>query len=245
MGKTHQQMLDEKAWQFCQAGHKSHETEIVPTEIGDMYAYKTDLYMGFDGYCSGQDDISKTLKLYGVWEPAESAIVKDILERGDRSLAVFDVGAHTGWYSLMAAKMGYAVRAIEADPNNIELLRANAELNGIKIAGTEAPEITIYNIWVDENIKPMPALPETELIIIDIEGNDDHAVTMYKDLFTKRKAKHAMIEVSPTFNDRYPAMVDFIKNCGYRAWYADASRREFDNDYSTPQFNLLFIRHDI
>ena len=243
--KTHKQMQDEKAWKFCQAGHKDHETEIVPTIIGDMYAYKTDLYMGFNGYCSGQDDISRTLKLYGVWEPEESKIVQDILDRGDRDLAVYDVGAHTGWYSIMAAKMGYAVRAIEADPNNIELLKANAKINGIKVAHTEAPEITIYEIWVDENSGEISPISEAELVIIDIEGNDDHAVNMLKELFTKRKTKHAMIEISPVFNDRYPAMVNFIKNCGYRAWYADATRREFDDDYSTPQFNLLFIRHDI
>lgn len=237
--KTHEDILKEKAFKFCQAGHTSHEIEIVPTIIGDMYAYKTDLYMGFDGYCSGQDDISKTLKLYGVWEPVETSIIKDILKNGDRNLAVYDVGAHTGWYSLMAAKMGYAVKALEADPNNIELLLSNASLNGVE------SKITVDEIWIDENSGYYSNLENAELVIIDIEGNDDNAVKMLKDLFDKRKTKHAMIEISPVFNDRYPVMVNFIKNCGYRAWYADESRREFDDDYSIPQFNLLFIRNDL
>lgn len=238
--KTHQQMLDEKAWKFCQAGHKEHELEIVDTELGKMWAYKTDLYMGFDGYCSGQDDISRTLKLYGVWEPTESKIVRDILDAGDRRLPVYDIGAHTGWYSLMAAQYGYAVRAIEADPNNIQVMQANAELMGIKVAGTEAPEITIYEIWVDEDTKPAESLGEAELIIIDIEGNDMHAVRMYRDLFKKRKVKNAMIEISPCFNDKYPVMVNFIKNCGYEAY--DLEGKKFNDDYSTPQFNLVFRR---
>lgn len=237
--KTHKQMLEEKAWKFCQAGHKTHETEIVPTIIGDMYAYKTDLYMGFDGYCSGQDDISRTLKLYGVWEPAESKIIEGILERGDRAKTVIDIGAHTGWYSLMAAKAGYRVIAIEADTNNVGVLNNNASLGGVDSA------ISIKEMWIDENTEPDKTLPDCELVIIDIEGNDDNAVRLCEGLFKERRVENAMIEVSPCFNDRYPAMVNFIKNCGYRAWYVDAGQREFDNDYSTPQFNLLFVRHDV
>jgi hypothetical protein len=235
--KTYEQILEEKAWKFCQAGHKDHEIEIVPTIIGDMYAYKTDLYMGFDGYCSGQDDISRTLKLYGVWEPVESAIIKNILENGDRTKTVIDIGAHTGWYSLMAAKAGYPVFAIEADPNNIEVMKKNAGLNGVSLL--------IKEMWVDEDTATSKDLLDCELVVIDIEGNDDHAVHFCKDLFEKHRVANAMIEISPCFNDRYPSMVNFIKSCGYRAWYADADKREFDDDYSTPQFNLLFVRSEI
>lgn len=234
MGKTHQQMLDEKAWKFCQAGHKSHETEIVDTQLGKMLAYKTDLYMGFDGYCSGQDDISRTLKLYGVWEPAESAVVREILDAGDRRLPVYDVGAHTGWYSLMAAQAGYMVEAIEADPTNIQLLQKNAEMLGV----TE--NINITELWVDEDSEPLTDLTETELVIIDIEGNDMQAVRILRDLFKKRKVKNAMIEISPCFNDKYPVMVNFIKSCGYEAY--DLEGKKFADDYSTPQFNLVFRR---
>lgn len=232
--KTHQQMLDEKAWKFCQAGHADHELELVDTELGKMWAYKTDLYMGFDGYCSGQDDISRTLKLYGVWEPAESAIVRDILNNGDTSLPVYDVGAHTGWYSLMAAQKGYKVEALEADPNNIQVMKANAKLLGV------TDNINITEIWVDENTEPLEGLTETELVIIDIEGNDMQAVRILRDLFKKRKVKNAMIEISPCFNDKYPVMVNFIKDCGYEAY--DLEGKKFNDDYSTPQFNLVFRR---
>ena len=61
--KTHQQMLDEKAWKFCQAGHKDHELEIVDTELGKMYAYKTEQYMGF-AFGSGLERLA--MLRYGV-----------------------------------------------------------------------------------------------------------------------------------------------------------------------------------
>src|SRR6266704_2952794 len=43
---------------------------------------------------------------------------------------VLDVGANVGIYTLLAAKRGAKVFAIEADPQNVEVLRHHVRLNG-------------------------------------------------------------------------------------------------------------------
>jgi FkbM family methyltransferase len=49
------------------------------------------------------------------------------VNRGD---IVFDIGAHIGRYTLMAAKHASKVIAVEPEPSNYSLLKANIDLNG-------------------------------------------------------------------------------------------------------------------
>jgi FkbM family methyltransferase len=65
----------------------------------------------------------------GSWEPAESAALTALIKPGAR---VIDVGAHVGYMTrLLAARTGSAghVLAIEANPDNFELLQANMAFN--------------------------------------------------------------------------------------------------------------------
>ena len=57
----------------------------------------------------------------------ERAFVKRVIERGDY---VIDVGANVGTYTLLCAKLGASVTAIEAEPANAAILRRNIALNG-------------------------------------------------------------------------------------------------------------------
>lgn len=238
--KTHADMTEQKAWQKCQAGHERHERILVDTELGKMWVFDWDKYKGFDGYCTGQDDISRTLKLYGVWEPAESKVIRGVLEAGDRSKKVLDIGAHIGWYSLMAARMGYQVMAIEADSENCELLKLNAQLHGIKVAGTQAPEITIYNFWIDQSKKDIQLSGDFELVKIDIEGAEQHAIKMIESSFTKGHVQNLFMEISPVFNDSYPALVEKLRGYGYMPHLLDGTL--FFDDFNFAQDNFLFKR---
>ena len=49
----------------------------------------------------------------------------------DAGKVVLDVGANIGIYTLLAAKRGARVFAIEADPENVRMLRHHAEINGL------------------------------------------------------------------------------------------------------------------
>jgi FkbM family methyltransferase len=72
--------------------------------------------------------IGKHLVLYGSYEPLETAAFLPLIQPGDE---VLDVGANIGVYTLlMAGAVGKGrVIAVEPDPTNLELLRANVALN--------------------------------------------------------------------------------------------------------------------
>ncbi|MFK8022139.1 MAG: FkbM family methyltransferase [Pseudomonadales bacterium] len=82
----------------------------------------------------GEQDqhVSKTLRETAVWEPFESHL---ILERLQRGATFVDVGANIGYFSVLAAQqVGAAgqVFAFEPDPANVALLRQSIALNELR-----------------------------------------------------------------------------------------------------------------
>lgn len=225
--KTHKDMTDNRAWNQCEAGHDSHDTMIVPTELGDMRIYDFEQYMGFDGYCSGQDDISRTLKLYGRWEVDETAIANRILREGNRNDVFIDVGAHIGWFGRLASKYGYYTMAYEADAENIQLYRENN------------PKAVVTRHWFEAGNKVgMPWNGNVELMKIDIEGAEQYAIDYFADIM--HLVQNILIEISPVFNDSYPALVDRLYDMGFTAFNMDGT--PFDRKYDFDQTNLWFRR---
>ncbi len=80
--------------------------------------------------CQLPDAVQFCVFLFGVWEPDISAFVRRRLSVGD---TFCDVGAHVGYYSLLAAatvgKSGHVV-AIEASPTIFNQLQENLSKNG-------------------------------------------------------------------------------------------------------------------
>ena len=68
---------------------------------------------------------------FGIWEPGETALLEEYLEPG---MVVVDVGAHTGYFSILCGRLVGAdglVVAFEPDPRNYELLLANVWAHGL------------------------------------------------------------------------------------------------------------------
>ncbi len=63
---------------------------------------------------------------------------------------VLDVGAHIGFYTLLAAKRGARVFAIEADPANAALLRHHVEINGF------SSSVTVFEMAATDIEKNVP-----------------------------------------------------------------------------------------
>lgn len=84
-------------------------------------------------YIDKWDDIvSQELILSGVWEEYETELIKENLREGD---VILDVGAHIGYYSLIAASIvgeKGKVYAFEPEPRNYKLLEKNIRENGYK-----------------------------------------------------------------------------------------------------------------
>jgi FkbM family methyltransferase len=97
------------------------------------------------------DLVGRVIAISGMWEPNLTALFKSALAPGD---VCIDVGAHIGYYTLLAARTvgaGGRVYAFEPSPANYRALRQNIELNMLTnvtaseiAAGAEKRRATLY-----------------------------------------------------------------------------------------------------
>lgn len=66
--------------------------------------------------------VSQRIYEYRIWEPRLTRLFYDHIKPG---WVVFDVGAHFGYFSLLASGLGAEVHAFEPTPSTAELLRHN------------------------------------------------------------------------------------------------------------------------
>jgi len=216
----------------CQAGHSDHDSFKIETSIGFMWVYNYERYKNVAGYCSGKDDVSRTLINTGAWEKPETEVIKRVLEDGDKNNYFWDLGCHIGWYTIIAAKLGYRVLAIDGDKNNLSLLNKNLAENLI------ASKVTVKNEWINAKSPYYGlAIGNIELVKIDIEGNEVYAIEKLWDLILAKRVNNLFIEFSPVFNNSYPEIYNKLTKVGYKAFIDGAP---FNGDMNFNQANILF-----
>lgn len=212
----------------CQLGHTVHQTRLTETTDGQMTIWDRDRYADEPpGYCPGRDDVSRTLALYGTWEPLDWSRFAGLIRPGDK---VWDYGSHIGWFTRTALKRGAVIYAVDSDPENMRLLHQNCRpwLNRLH---TELA-------WA-KDAHP-PAWDSLRILKADIEGAEIDAVQQAWPLIETRNVDYAFIEVSPEFADYYPQLVDGIIGCGYDA---DVAGKPVTGDtISDTQSNVWFTR---
>lgn len=213
-------------WAHCQYNHPIHSSKRVEVDLAhpradDMATINRDLNLKFQmkvwewndptfttypKYCPRQDIVSWSIDNYGIWEPYETAIVLDLLSE-EPTGSVLDIGAHIGWYSVLASLKGYETFAVESDAANIRLMQHNNALNDIEIQ-------TVHG-YVDEHA-PMIKDSGFHFVKCDIEGNEQWAYRMLFEPFARHEIKYALFEISPSFNDSYPDLIESICGDDYR-----------------------------
>ena len=218
----------------CEHGHTRHKRICVATDLGPMHVFDSFEYEDLGpGWCPGRHAVCDRLRVEGRWEAVDTAPIRKILENGSRNNLVIDFGAHAGWYTLMAAQLGYMVWAIEGDPDAAHLLRANIAMHRLQ------DRVTVFEDWVDTGyILPGVVGRDVELVKSDLEGAERYAVAACKPFLDR--VHHMYLEISPVFADYYPDMVDDLLADGFTAYYPD--NRLFNDDYSLTQINLRLSR---
>jgi FkbM family methyltransferase len=131
---------------------------------------------------------------------------------------VLDVGANIGIYTLLAAKRGARVFAIEADPRNLESLRHHVRLNGFDdrvtifpiAVGAKEGTVTIYRFhgnWGHSNLfegtdpvqVPMRTidslhLPPIDVCKVDIEGSELNALKGMESTLARSPQMKLLVE---------------------------------------------------
>jgi len=214
--------------QTCEAGHKSHERLEVETDLGLMTVFNWNKYRSQPGfYCTGQDDVSRTLFNEGTWEKEQTKLIGKILKEGNKKNLVIDVGSHVGWYSRMASQFGYEVEAFEGDIENVEVFKLNA------------PKANIHTIWFDKDLEGVFDLDkDVELMKIDIEGAEEHVIRYFASGLNR--VKHLIMEISPVFNDSYPGLIRILQDFGFKVLELDG--KPFDFNFDFKQRDLYFKR---
>jgi FkbM family methyltransferase len=113
--------------------------------------------------------VSEDIRRYGVWQPAETALLQALVGPGDH---VVDAGAHIGFFTMVLAKrVGPAgeVVAFEPEDRNFQLLKANCIVNGCSVAILENQALGDRNgsaqVYVasgnlgDHRLHPTPGRP--------------------------------------------------------------------------------------
>jgi len=94
--------------------------------VTDVNGYK----LGMDiGGSSGLDTLARGVLSGGGYEPQTTELFREVVKLG---MTVVDVGAHIGYYTILASKLvgpGGKVFAFEPEPNNYADLKRNIELN--------------------------------------------------------------------------------------------------------------------
>ncbi len=188
-----------------------------------------------DGYRFRVDDFDGDLRMevdprdiigINVWHRPE------LFEKNERKLfcsaitpgsVVLDVGANVGIYTLLAAKRGARVFAIEADPNNVRLLRHHLDINGLtdrvtvfEMAAMDRQQtITLYrdptnsghsNVFSGVDATCVPGdtidsldLPAVDVCKMDIEGAEANALRGMLSTIQRSPKLRLLIEYSTQF----------------------------------------------
>lgn len=228
----------------CQRGHTEHATTPLlvvldgPTDrVPDfppvphrlalsvpmaVWAWRDYLATGAE-YCPGRDIISECLETQGTWEGYGTNTVLDWLARTPGP--VIDCGAQIGWYSMLAARNGHAVLAIDADEECLDLVRTSSVMGGCDDLVWTCR--TFLNLDVPQVDLP-PDGVQVALLKIDVEGAENHALRVFGPLIRAGRVDALLIEVSPCFDDYYPQMVVELAEAGYVPYLIPGKNENLD-----------------
>lgn len=218
----------------CQRGHDEHFRMTVPVHLAandsyldyprvplrfrddfEMEVWRWRAYQEDGPYCPGHDVVSEVIDTLGVWEQCETTVMTLVFEAIGAGGLFIDFGCQVGWYSVLARRMGLDVWAIDADPECSQLTYDNLDhvggagayaVNTLRV-GADTRPVQTDDKWVDRNqIGPI-------VVKIDVEGAEEHAVNMLANWIDD--VQYALIEISPVFNDSYPALVQRMLDWGF------------------------------
>jgi FkbM family methyltransferase len=103
-------------------------------------------------YVDTRETCGRYIYYFGIWEPYLSRWIQGRLSPGDTFI---DIGANVGYYSLLVAKLGGQVVAIEAAPRTFAILQNNLAANG-----TANVRVVNVAVWDREDLLTMFVAPD-------------------------------------------------------------------------------------
>lgn len=207
----------------CEAGHFTHAlkrkrislhgTTAVPDyppfaeKYGidfDLYVFDAALYANTQGYCTGDEEVSRSIDAQGVWEGFETLLTLDLLSVRPEGVVV-DIGCNVGWYTILAATRGHQVLAVDADFENVAATWRSVTDNGLDHL------VTLTRGWVSSKKGQVSDrdVPDIAVMKIDIEGMEPEAIEVFWPAIAADKVHAILMEVSPNFSSYGAVMKRF------------------------------------
>jgi FkbM family methyltransferase len=201
------------------------------------FSVRVDGYV-FRYHLEGIDPVGSIL-YWQSWEKWEPAVVRAFLRWLPGARRVIDIGANTGFYSLLAGASGAEVHAVEANPVTCQRLCENLGMNDFEqryrihpgAAGVKHGEVIFYLhedptccsvveksdkairvpvLRLDEHV---PIDGKTDLIKIDVEGFEDETLAGLAAILADSHPKL----IFECYRRRCTAPVEaLLKDLGYR-----------------------------
>lgn len=238
-----QRILQTETGQGCDAGHERHNRKVVPVHAegfkDNMTIFKAVKYRNTHGYCPGDDDVSRTLTLYGIWEPIETSFFIEALQSSNG--LVIDFGTQLGWYSMLSTAYGHDVLAVEGVAEHEEMTRINCAGRTGSLYQTQH--------WLNERTPTLSAenCPHVCIVKIDVEGAEQHALRCISELLEADLIDNVLMEVSPVFNDSYPPLVERLLRLNFEATALNPVQPVTLDNFETviadtPQVDMMFTK---
>jgi FkbM family methyltransferase len=174
-------------------------------------------------FIDARDDVIRpAIEQHRVWEPGETDLLLGWLRPG---MTFLDIGAHVGYYTLLAARRlepGGLVFAFEPSPRNYELLLANVWRNGLTnvvcLPWAVSDRSTFIDLYVDERntgdnrifgegpgtrvrAVALDALPQIrspiDVVKIDVQGAEEAVIAGMTGLLARSPGARVTLEFWP------------------------------------------------
>lgn len=212
---------------------------------------------GYKMYLDLKDTmVSQEVFYKGVWEKELTKLMKDIIKE---DTVFVDVGAHIGYYSLLAAKIAKKSRVYSFEPMtiNYELLEKNIALNNyknvkcFKIALSDSEgkvklycdknlsvrnsivstEIIEGNALEDVETMPLDFLVENaDIVKIDVEGGEVKVLKGMKKLIEINQDIIVIIEYIPNYYKNPMELIDLLRSFNFKLWIVDWNKELEQSD---------------
>lgn len=136
--------------------------------------------------------MSPRAQMLGTYEEPVSSILKDWLKH---SQLFIDIGAHVGYYTLLASKYVKYVIAFEPNPFNYKFLKINIRLNKLKNVLALNFAVSDFNGKAHLHIPRQRGRAITDESIINSKGEVEVRVVRLDDFITKLILKDAVIKI--------------------------------------------------
>jgi FkbM family methyltransferase len=114
-------------WPLSHGGSVFYRVNDELYALGIMKPVQVRLPSGINMELDGRDLVTQTILTQGIWEAQETSFITNNLKPGD---VFVDVGAHVGYYSLLAAKLvGETGKVIAVEPNPPTIVRLEKDIS--------------------------------------------------------------------------------------------------------------------